>query len=478
MQAGSSPYVSNQNLSHHQSQGSGSAPLSPPQLLSGYPQNLVILSGNGSYNFHVQENQNRNRTLSDHEHYDYFDHGNHGNHESLGNHGNHLNDGDPRNHGIHGGYLENNGFNGNTRNHCNYGVPSFQGIHSGQNNCGNGCNDCYGNHRSLGNNGFHGNHGNFGSLGNHGICGNHSNPENLLYLNETCSNDYGFPFPHGNNGNGGGFINTGYYVNQGGHHGYTEPHGNHVCTENNGNDGTPNYVIVSDPVNLENQRFSANQRNQFGNSGNHPDSSNYDQNGISQGLNTYRVSHSVSQPADTAVTNSNLLNPNLLYKVQRRSTSPARQNPEKPCAVIPPNQISSGSVPSRRASVTSGVSLHATQLETVLKHRGSSVPPQEERFLQDEEKMKNVGTCCSDLEPRESIPFVLETCKICNVFLRGAEAGDDNLHTCNYFSYTPCVYGDKVVLLSSPGGGNPTREINSFTVNQDSVDSKALQVKR
>ena len=155
---------------------------------------------------------------------------------------------------------------------------------------------------------------------------------------------------------------------------------------------------------------------------------------------------------------SNHLNPNLVYRVNRQSTSPAKQPLEatKPCAIISPQLLDHSEL--NRSSPAKSPDLG--KLKASSTSREATCSPD----------TRDVGTSC-DLNVEESrpIPFVVETCQICNLFSNGAE------HTCqppSYYSYSPCLYGNKVVEV------NEDTQIVAANKDQNTNNSQALRIKR
>ena len=153
----------------------------------------------------------------------------------------------------------------------------------------------------------------------------------------------------------------------------------------------------------------------------------------------------------------------LLYRVQRRSISPKPDVSEqfKPCAVIPPNSIID--YDSRGTAKPPEVNFNSQRMEKSCD--------QEQQYPQ--QLKSDVGTTCDDLESSSNkttsatpqpYPFVVETCQICNVFSPAPLTNNmkiDNSHNNNnrsnnniipYYSYTPCMYGNQLVLLNNENG--------------------------
>ncbi len=171
----------------------------------------------------------------------------------------------------------------------------------------------------------------------------------------------------------------------------------------------------------------------------------------------------------------------------------------KPCAIIMPQQQQqllgreegggcrcslSSSAPSPPSPLF-GLP-HAGDMEQLYKQqqqRAVSVPrqtaatsPQQPspRSLWLPRLQRSVGTSCSDLLAWEqqqqqqeqfpasnstavvatTIPFVVEMCQICNVFLKGS--GDGQCAR-PYYRYSPCQYGGQVVVAAAGEGGQPPR---------------------
>jgi hypothetical protein len=162
----------------------------------------------------------------------------------------------------------------------------------------------------------------------------------------------------------------------------------------------------------------------------------------------------------------------------------------KPCAIIMPQQqqqplvgreegggcrcsLSSSSPP----SPLFGLPYAASDMEQLYKQqqqRAVSVPRQTTAATSPQPRwlprlQRSVGTSCSDLLAWEqqqqqeqftasnntavvaaTIPFVVEMCQICNVFLKGS--GDGQCAR-PYYRYSPCQYGGQVVVAE--GGGQP-----------------------
>jgi len=58
---------------------------------------------------------------------------------------------------------------------------------------------------------------------------------------------------------------------------------------------------------------------------------------------------------------------------------------------------------------------------------------------------RSIGTSCSDLE--KPAPLVVETCQICNLFHpQSGPQGEETNSESPHFTYSPCLYGHKVVL--------------------------------
>ena len=151
--------------------------------------------------------------------------------------------------------------------------------------------------------------------------------------------------------------------------------------------------------------------------------------------------------------------PNLVYRVLRQDTSPAKQlqDANKPCAIISPNQQQAGS----GRSSTPAWSPDIEKAKTASNSREGTSSPE----------TRDVGTSCHDLDPEpRAIPFMVETCQICNLFT----GSTSEQHTCkpsSYYSYAPCLYGDKVVEI------NEGQSVASGA-EQKSKQSQALQRKR
>ena len=119
------------------------------------------------------------------------------------------------------------------------------------------------------------------------------------------------------------------------------------------------------------------------------------------------------------------------------------------------------------------------------KLRERSAPPQELSNNAGEQEINgiDVGTSCSDLNnsnncSNSNIPFVVETCQICNLLVSKEET---TVHSAPYYSYSPCLYGHQVVLKQ------PNHPLNGeqYCAKQDNggvetsgSGSRALQHKR
>jgi hypothetical protein len=162
----------------------------------------------------------------------------------------------------------------------------------------------------------------------------------------------------------------------------------------------------------------------------------------------------------------------------------------KPCAIIMPQQQQqlllgredgggcrcslSSSAPSPPSPLF-GVPHDMEQLYKQQQQRAVSVPRQTAATSPQQpgrslwlppRLQRSVGTSCSDLllawEQQQfpasstavatTIPFVVEMCQICNVFLKGS--GDGQCAR-PYYRYSPCQYGGQVVVAAE--GGQPQR---------------------
>jgi hypothetical protein len=174
----------------------------------------------------------------------------------------------------------------------------------------------------------------------------------------------------------------------------------------------------------------------------------------------------------------------------------------KPCAIIMPQQqqhqllgreecggcrcSSSSSPPSPLFGLphASGGGGDMEQLYKQQQQRAVSVPRQTAAATSPQQPgrslwlpprlQRSVGTSCSDLLAWEqqqqlqeqfpasdstavvaaTIPFVVEMCQICNVFLKGS--GDGQCAR-PYYRYSPCQYGGQVVVAEGEGGQPPRR---------------------
>jgi len=88
---------------------------------------------------------------------------------------------------------------------------------------------------------------------------------------------------------------------------------------------------------------------------------------------------------------------------------------------------------------------------------------------------RSIGTSCSDLE--KPVPFVVETCQICNLFhpKSGTTAEEASLGN-PYYTYSPCLYGNKVMLNAGtsqmPEGEHCTSPKEFFPENTNKLDNR------
>lgn len=89
---------------------------------------------------------------------------------------------------------------------------------------------------------------------------------------------------------------------------------------------------------------------------------------------------------------------------------------------------------------------------------------------------RSIGTSCSDLD--KPVPFVVETCQICNLFhpKAGSSTAEEASMGQPYYSYSPCLYGNKVVLNAGtsqmPEGEHSTSPKEFFPENTNKLDNR------
>jgi len=88
---------------------------------------------------------------------------------------------------------------------------------------------------------------------------------------------------------------------------------------------------------------------------------------------------------------------------------------------------------------------------------------------------RSIGTSCSDLE--KSVPLVVETCQICNLFQpKSGSAAEEASMGNPYFTYSPCLYGHKVMVnagtLQMPEGEHCAGPKEFFPENTNKLDNR------
>jgi len=88
---------------------------------------------------------------------------------------------------------------------------------------------------------------------------------------------------------------------------------------------------------------------------------------------------------------------------------------------------------------------------------------------------RSIGTSCSDLE--KSVPLVVETCQICNLFQpKSGSAAEEASMGNPYFTYSPCLYGHKVMVnagtLQMPEGEHCASPKEFFPENTNKLDNR------
>ena len=181
----------------------------------------------------------------------------------------------------------------------------------------------------------------------------------------------------------------------------------------------------------------------------------------------------------------------LLYRIQRRSNSPKPPGDQlKPCAVIPPNSVLDSGQPDGKNLLhldNNNYGLSQQEIPSIKAGLSDGYYPQQSNnnnnnglYQQQPTTVAikaDVATSCEDLNDppmtpphsttssstatttttQQPYPFVVETCQICNVFapsnnIDGTDMGHNHHATDNnipYFSYTPCMYGNQLVLLNN-----------------------------